>query len=382
MTTSNPKPVDRWCAECKAPIPLGTSEIYDPAAVNPNPPPFYLELCSKCAEKRQRKKKTKESEEPPLFAVLTVAPPAWEPHMIVAGYPDEEISSPIKQNEAGKESTIHVFNGVSDCHFHFDPKAGKAALVGLPKGVQGKVRIVARHIFPNRPEILLAEFTVDEEGDHQTLGAGRWLKQHTIHPGEVLVTTLLADVPVDPKVITLCLDVGVEETHSDGKPNGPIQEFVVLPEVPNLAVSRKLMPNHPGVFTHIHSWKMPPGIAGWVPTDPAHGLQFIPRDAEGNVVCGTVQLLIQSRLRHHTRRILQHRGAVEQDWTYTQIPCIEKVLVESGQVIVTEFLADKVIDPAKTFFQIKMETWMPHRRGLSDESTPFVLAEGAKEDDE
>lgn len=44
----------RWCAECGEPISLNTSEIYEPDAVNPNPPPFYFELCQNCAMARRQ----------------------------------------------------------------------------------------------------------------------------------------------------------------------------------------------------------------------------------------------------------------------------------------------------------------------------------------
>ena len=44
----------RWCVKCGETIPLNASEIYNPEAINPNPPPFYLELCSKCAKRKIR----------------------------------------------------------------------------------------------------------------------------------------------------------------------------------------------------------------------------------------------------------------------------------------------------------------------------------------
>lgn len=47
---------DRWCMKCGVEIPLNTSEIYVPEAVNPNPPPRYFELCQKCAEKKRSEK--------------------------------------------------------------------------------------------------------------------------------------------------------------------------------------------------------------------------------------------------------------------------------------------------------------------------------------
>jgi hypothetical protein len=37
----------RYCLSCAKEI-VGASEIYVPEAVNPDPPPFYLELCREC----------------------------------------------------------------------------------------------------------------------------------------------------------------------------------------------------------------------------------------------------------------------------------------------------------------------------------------------
>lgn len=50
----------RACKECGKEIAANTSEIYDPAAVNPRHAepgqPFYFELCPVCSEKRRGRK--------------------------------------------------------------------------------------------------------------------------------------------------------------------------------------------------------------------------------------------------------------------------------------------------------------------------------------
>jgi len=53
---------DRWCYWCGEPIKLGTSEIYDPMAVNPYNLPFYFELCENCAIKLHKKRKELQKE--------------------------------------------------------------------------------------------------------------------------------------------------------------------------------------------------------------------------------------------------------------------------------------------------------------------------------
>lgn len=50
----------RECKECGAEIAANTSEIYDPAAINPRHKepgqPFYFERCPACSEKRTGRK--------------------------------------------------------------------------------------------------------------------------------------------------------------------------------------------------------------------------------------------------------------------------------------------------------------------------------------
>lgn len=279
--------------------------------------------------------------------------------------PYDEDSTPVMENEPGKESVIHRFTVPPHCYFVADSldQYHHAGFIQDPeKFVPGKVRVLVRKPF-KRPkgEEELAVFDVGRDTE-----TARWLTLYLIEPGDVVETLFTADKVIDigfgHSTVAHSMDVYQVEYEVDLVP----EDFMVIPEVPNREVSRQLLPNVKGFTSVIHDFRVPTGFKADIPS--GYGLHFIPRDSNGQVITGTVEVFTTDRLDMLRERIMMFRGAAFVDWTHARVPSISpEKRIGAGEHIITHFTSDKVLDPEKTFFQIKIRAIREKWREAYDE---------------